>query len=229
MQDSTDWRATTEAILALQKEWKETGAVPHKVSEQLWKRFIGACNVFFDAKNKAQAQLRSEQKENLKAKKAVIAELKALAESDADDTTQKKLAELQEQWNQTGHVPRAEKDKVYGQYHDALDVIYKKLNISGNERRLTSFRTSLRVTSEQGGNSNLQREKERLVRAHDIMQNEIQTYENNLSFLSVSSKSGNSLAQEVMRKVERLKEELSLLGEKIKAINEEIRKGGEKA
>ncbi len=222
LKDSTDWKKTTEALVAMQKEWKTIGTVHRKVSDQLWKRFIGACDHFFETKSKAHADQRSEQLENLHKKQAIIKQLQELAENAAQGATQK-LQELQEEWSNIGHVPLKEKDKIYEQYHDVVNALYKKLNISQAQRRLNSFRTTLKVTSEKGGNT-LLRERERLMRTYDMMKNEVQTYENNLGFLSTNSKKGNDLVQKVESKIVKLKDELNLLAQKISAINEEMKK-----
>ncbi len=222
LKDSTDWKATTDAMVELQKEWKTIGSVPRKVSDQLWKRFTAACDHFFAAKSRANADQRSEQQDNLKKKRNIIERLTALMEDTTEGTVQK-VRDLQAEWSAIGHVPIRNKDKIYAQYHDVTEALYKKLNISQAQRRLNSFRTTLRVTAEQGG-STLARERERLMRTYDMMKNEVQTYENNLGFLSSNSKKGNSLVQEVTKKIDKLKDELNLLGQKIKAINEELRK-----
>ncbi len=222
LKDSTEWKKTTDALIELQKQWKQIGAVPRKVSDQLWKRFTTACDTFFEAKSAAHADQRAEQQENLKAKQGIIEQLKALLE-EAEETAAQQVRQLQQQWNETGHVPMRDKDKIYAQYREAVDALYKKFNLSQAQRRLNSFRSALKVTAEKEGN-NLSRERERLMRAYEMMKNEIQTYENNLGFLSVGSKKGNSLVQDIQRKVEKLKGELDLLAQKIKAVNEELRK-----
>jgi len=222
LKDSTEWRKTTDVLVELQKEWKTIGAVPRKVSDQLWKRFVGACDHFFEAKQEAHAGQRAEQLGNLEKKQGLIEQLKALADEAAECTVQK-VRDLQQQWSEVGHVPMKEKDKIYEQYHEIVDALYKKLNISQAQRRLNSFRTTLKVTAEKEGNS-LMREREKLMRTYEMMKNEVQTYENNLGFLTASSKKGNTLVQEIQRKVEKLKGELDLLGQKIKAVNAELRK-----
>jgi flagellin-specific chaperone FliS len=189
------------------------------VSEELWKRFVGACDHFFEAKNAANAEERGEQQENLKKKQDIIEQLKALL-ADAAEATGQKVRELQQQWNEVGFVPIRDKDKLYKQYHEVVDELYKKLNLSQAERRLNSFKTTLKVSAEAGANT-LARERERLARAYDIMKGELQTYENNIGFLSVSSKKGSSLIDEMNRKVQKLKDELSLVRDKIKAIDAE--------
>ncbi|MDD7304213.1 MAG: DUF349 domain-containing protein [Bacteroidaceae bacterium] len=222
LKDSTEWRKTTDALVELQKQWKEIGAVPRKVSDQLWKRFTSACDAFFEAKKAAQGPQRAEQNENLEKKQGIIQQLKDLLEQTEENAAQE-VRRLQQQWNEVGHVPMREKDRVYAQYHEVVDALYKKFNLSQAQRRLSSFKNALKVTAEKEG-SNLVRERDRLQRAFEMMKNEIQTYENNLGFLSVGSKKGNSLVLEIQRKVDKLKGELNLLAEKIKAVNQEIRK-----
>ena len=221
LKDSTEWKETSDALIELQKQWKTIGAVPRKVSDELWKRFVGACDHFFEAKNQATARQREEEKENLTKKKDIIERLRALAEEGAEATAQK-VHELQAEWNAVGFVPIRDKDKIYKQYREAVDTLYKKLNLSQAERRLSSFKTTLKVSAEAGANT-LARERDRLARAYDIMKAELQTYENNIGFLSASSKKGNSLVQEIEKKVEKLKDELNLLREKIKAVETEMR------
>jgi len=221
LKDSTEWKETSDALIELQKQWKTIGAVPRKVSDELWKRFVGACDHFFEAKNQATAGQREEEKENLTKKKDIIERLRALAEEGAEATAQK-VHELQAEWNAVGFVPIRDKDKIYKQYREAVDTLYKKLNLSQAERRLSSFKTTLKVSAEAGANT-LARERDRLARAYEIMKGELQTYENNIGFLSASSKKGNSLVQEIEKKVEKLKDELNLLREKIKAVETEMR------
>ena len=221
LKDSTEWKKTSDALIDLQKQWKSIGAVPRKLSEDLWKRFVGACDHFFEAKSAATAEERGEQQENLQKKQEIIEQLKALVENVAEASAQK-VRELQAAWNEIGFVPIREKDKLYKQYHEVLDEIYKKLNLSQAERRLNSFKTTLKVSAEAGANT-LSRERDRLMRAYDIMKSELQTYENNIGFLSASSKKGNSLLQEIQKKVDKLKDELGLLKEKIRAVETEMR------
>ena len=221
LKESTDWKQTGDALIELQKQWKSIGAVPRKVSDELWKRFVGACDHFFEAKSQATAGQREEEKENLAKKKDIIERLRALAEEGAEATAQK-VHELQAEWANVGFVPIRDKDKVYKQYREVVDTLYKKLNLSQAERRLSSFRTTLKVSAEAGANT-LARERDRLARAYEIMKGELQTYENNIGFLSASSKKGSTLVQEIEKKVEKLKDELNLLREKIKAVEAEMR------
>ena len=219
LQDSTDWKATAAKLTELQKEWKTIGMVPKKLGDQLWADFLGACNKFFEARNAANAGTRSEERENLAKKRDVIARLKAISE-EGGDNLQEKVQELADEYNSIGHVPYRDKDKLYKEYHEVLDQLYKELNISVARRRLDNFKSNLKNVAEKGAGA-LDNERTRLMRRYDGLKQEIQTYENNIGFLSVSSKKGSSLIDEMNRKVQKLKDELSLVRDKIKAIDAE--------
>ena len=193
--------------------------VPKKLGDKLWEDFLGACNHFFDARNSANAGTRSEERANLEKKCDIIAQLKALAEEAADDI-QEKVRELVEQFNAIGHVPFKEKDAVYKEYHGILDKLYKELNVTTARRRLDKFKSNIKSVAEKGGNA-LDNERSRLMRRYESLKQEIQTYENNIGFLSASSKKGNSLIDEMNRKVQKLKDDMNLVREKIKAIDAE--------
>ena len=219
LQDSTDWKSTSDKLVALQKEWKTIGMVPKKLGDQLWNEFLGACNKFFEARNAAGAGQRSEEHSNLEKKRSIIAQLKAAAE-EASDNIQEKVQSLVEEYQAVGHVPFKEKDKLYEEYHAVLDKLYKDLNISVAKRRLNNFKQNLKQVAERGSNA-LDNERARLFRQYEALKQEIQTYENNLGFLNVSSKKGNSLIDEMNRKVQKLKDDMNLVREKIKAIDAE--------
>jgi hypothetical protein len=219
LQDSTDWKATGDKFIALQKEWKTIGMVPKKLGDQLWEEFLAACNKFFDARNAAGAGQRGEERENLEKKRGVIEKLKAVAEEASDDV-QEKVQKLVEEYQAIGHVPFKEKDKLYEEYHAVLDKLYKELNVSVAKRRLNNFKQSLKQVAERGENA-LDNERARLFRQYEALKQEIPTYENNLGFLNASSKKGNSLIDEMNRKVQKLKDDMNLLREKIKAIDAE--------
>ena len=219
LQDSTEWRSTSDKLIALQKEWKTIGMVPKKLGDQLWEEFLGACNKFFEARNAAGAGQRSEEHQNLEKKRDVISRMKAAAE-EAGDNLQERIQKLVEEYNGIGHVPFKEKDKLYEEYHAVLDRLYKDLNISVTKRRLNNFKQNLKQVAERG-EAALDNERTRLMRQYEVLKQEVQTYENNLGFLSVSSKKGNSLIDEMNRKVEKLKGDLQLVKDKIKAIDAE--------
>lgn len=216
---STEWKTTSDKLIALQKEWKTVGAVPKKLGDQLWEEFLAACNKFFEARNAAGAGQRNEEHANLEAKTSIIGKLKALADNVAE-CTKEKVQELTDEYNKVGHVPYKEKDKLYAEYHEVLDRIYKELNISSKRRRLNDFKSNLKNVAKRGEDA-LDNERGRLVRRFEQLKQEIQTYENNLGFLNASSKKGNSLIDEMNRKVQRLRDDLELVRQKIKAIDSE--------
>ena len=219
LQDSTDWKSTSDKLIALQKEWKTIGMVPKKLGDQLWNDFLSACNKFFEARNAANAGTRSAERENLARKRDIIAQLKAIAE-EAGDNLQEKVQQLVDEYQSVGHVPFKEKDKLYAEYHAVLDKLYKDLNISIARRRLDSFKSNLKQMADKGGNA-FDNERARLMRRYEALKQEIQTYENNLGFLNASSKKGNSLIDEMNRKVQKLKDDCELVKQKIKAIDAE--------
>ena len=217
--DSTDWKVTSDKLIALQKEWKTIGTVPKKLGDQLWNDFLGACNKFFEARNAANAGTRNAERENLEKKRGVIQQLKSVLE-DAGENVQQKVQQLVEEYQSVGHVPFKEKDKLYKEYHEVLDKIYKELNITTARRRLDSFKSNLKSMAEKGADV-LDNERSRLMRRYEAMKQEIHTYENNLGFLNAASKKGNSLIDEMNRKVQKLKDDCELVRQKIKAIDAE--------
>ena len=217
LQDSTDWKSTSDKLINLQKEWKTIGMVPKKLGDQLWDEFLGTCNKFFEARNAAGAGTRSEERENLEKKRDVIERLKVAAQ-EAGDGLQERVQKLVEEYQSIGHVPFKEKDKLYEEYHAVLDKLYKDLNITVAKRRLSKFKDSLKQVAERGENA-LDNERARLMRQYEQLKSEVQTYENNLGFLNASSKKGNSLIDEMNRKVQKLKDEVQLVRDKIKAID----------
>ena len=218
LKDSTDWKGTTEKLIALQKEWKTIGPVARKHSDAVWKRFISACDYFFEQKNKATSSQRSVEQENMVQKKAIIEKLNAIdAQETPEEDAGNAIRELMKEWNGIGHVPFKEKDKLYKQYHGVIDKLFDKLNLSASQKKLSNFKSTI---SKEG---NLYREREKLVRAYENMKNEIQTYENNLGFLTSSSKKGSSLVTEMNRKVEKLKADLELILKKIEVIDQSMK------
>ena len=219
LKDSTDWKATAEILTQLQKEWKKVGPISKKHSETIWKRFVTACDYFFEQKNKADSVHKSAEQENLEKKKAIIEKLNEINQADqSDEQTNTIIRGLMKEWNGIGHVPFKDKDKIYKQYHQVIDTLFKKQNLSASQKKLSNFKSSINKEA------NLYKEREKLMRAYENMKNEIKTYENNLGFLSSSSKKGNSLVTEMNRKVEKLKDDLQLIIQKIKVIDESIQK-----
>ena len=219
--DNTDWKKTGDKFIALQKEWKKVGTVPHKQGELLWKEFLDTCNKFFEARNKQNAGSRSEEHANLDKKRNIIAQLKELVIAEiSDNDFQKKLKNLAKQYSAIGHVPFKEKDKVYKEYHEAIDAAYKKLHATNAKRHFDNFKNNLKNVAKEGGNA-LGNERGKLLRRYDQLRIEITTYENNLGFFNTASKKGNSLVEEMNRKIEKLKADLEMVKQKIKAIDAE--------
>lgn len=225
LKDSTDWKATADELTKLQKEWKTIGPVAKKYSDAVWKRFISACDYFFEQKNKATSSQRSVEQENLEQKKNIIEKLNAIDDQmDTEGATQL-VRDLMKEWNGVGHVPFKEKDRIYKQYHSQIDKLFERFNISASNKKLSNFKSTI-SSIQEGSPQALYREREKLVRAFDNMKNELQTYENNLGFLTTSSKKGNSLLTEINRKVEKLKADIELVKEKIKVVDENIKNQG---
>ena len=219
LMESTDWKVTTDKMIALQKEWKTIGAVPKKAGDELWSKFLEACNKFFEARNAANAGTRNEERTNLDKKKAIISQLKELVEGSVDDL-QEKVKGLVDEYAKIGHVPYKEKDKLYKQYHEVLDKLYDDLHVTTAKRRLDNFKSNLKNVVKRGEDA-LDNERGRLMRRYEGLKQEINTYENNLGFLNASSKKGNSLIDEMNRKVQRLKDDMELIKQKIKTIDSE--------
>ena len=218
LKDSTDWKQTAEILTQLQKEWKTIGPVAKKHSDTVWKRFIGACDYFFEQKNNATSSQRSKEIENMAKKEEVIKKLAALdASGTTDNSTTEQTRNLIKEWNSIGHVPFKEKDRLYNEFHKLVDKMFDKLNLSASERKLSDFKSGL------GKGDSLYRDREKLVRTYENLKSDIQTYENNLGFLNSSSKKGNTLVAEVTRKIERLKGDMELILKKIAAIDEKLK------
>ena len=218
LKDSTDWKATADILTKLQKEWKEVGPVAKKFSEPIWKRFVTACDYFFEQKSKAEAVHRTAEQENLDKKKAIIEKLNAInKEESPSEKSGNIIRELMKEWNNIGHVPFKDKDKIYKQYRTVVDALFDKLNLSASKKKLNNFKSNINKET------NLLREREKLVRAYENMKSEIKIYENNIGFLTSSSKKGNSLVSELNRKIDKLKADLELITQKIAVIDESIK------
>lgn len=219
LKDSTEWKKTTDALIALQKEWKTVGPVVKKHSDAVWKRFIAACDAFFEEKKKQNVNVHSVEHENLKQKKDIIAQINSILENKETEDAPNKVRELMKKWQEVGHVPYKEKDKVYAEYKAAIDKAFEQLDMKAKKARMANFANSINQMSDTG---KVYHERERLVRAYEMKSQELKTYENNLGFFNAQSKSGNSLVKEVERKIANIKEEIAMLEQKIKLIDEKI-------
>ena len=221
LKESTDWKATSEQFVKLQKEWKEIGPVARKYSDAIWKKFIGACDYFFEQKGKATSSQRSTEQINLEKKKAIISQLKELQQQAEDSEVAQKIRDLMKEWNETGHVPFREKDKIYKQYHELVDNAFKQFNMSSVGKKFSNFKSAVKDAQDKGVQS-IYKEREKLVRNYETMKSELITYQNNLGFLTASSKKGNSLLDELNKKVEKLQEDIKEAEEKIREMDKNI-------
>jgi len=221
LKESTDWKETGDKLIQLQKEWKTIGPVAKRLSDDLWKRFITACDYFFEQKNKNTSGQRNVEAENLAKKKELIAKIAAFEKTDNPAESLTGLRAIMAELSTIGHVPFKEKDKVYKEYREAVDKQFETLNVDASNRRIESFRTNLKDMTTKGENK-LYREREKLVRAYEHLKSEIATYENNIGFFSTNSKKGGGLVKEMERKIETLKDESKLIEQKINMIDENI-------
>ena len=222
LKDSEDWKSTSDKLIQLQKDWKSVGSVPKKHSDAIWKRFIAACDYFFEQKNKQFKSQKSEQDENLKKKKELIEKIKSLVIGDDHNASFKELKALIAEWNEVGHVPFRDKDKIYKEYKTAIDEQFDKLNVDQATRRMDVFKSNLEDMAEKG-QQKLIGERKRLLRMYDSLNNEIATAENNIGFFSGSSKNAEGLIKDMERKIEKLKEEKLLVLEKIKMLEDTVK------
>lgn len=221
LKESTDWKATSEQFVKLQKEWKEIGPVARKYSDAIWKKFIGACDYFFEQKGKATSSQRSTEQINLEKKKTIISQLKELQQQAEDSEVAQKIRDLMKEWNETGHVPFREKDKIYKQYHELVDNAFKQFNMSSVGKKFSNFKSAVKDAQDKGAQS-IYKEREKLVRNYETIKSELITYQNNLGFLTASSKKGNSLLDELNKKVEKLQEDIKEAEEKIREMDKNI-------
>ena len=221
LKGSVEWKETSDKLIQLQKEWKTVGPVAKKMSDELWTRFIAACDFFFEQKTKSTSNVKSVESQNLTKKKELIEQINLLENKGNSSETLARLRELIAEWNTVGHVPFREKDKIYKEYRAAIDKQFDLLSVDASQRRLDSFKNNLKDMSAKGENK-LFREREKLVRAYEHLKSEIATYENNIGFLTSSSKKGGGLIKEMERKIESLKEESKLIEQKINLIDQNV-------
>lgn len=218
LKDSTDWKKTSDVLVALQKEWKTIGPVAKKYSDTLWKRFIAACDAFFEAKNKQNTNTRKVEHDNLKAKKEIVAEINAIIADGAADGG-KKVRELMKKWQEVGHVPFKEKDKIYAEYKKAIDTAFEKFDMKEVKATLNNFENTINQMADK---DKIYREREFLMRNYEQKRNELKTFENNMGFFNTTSKSGNSMVKEMERRIQKIKDDLALIEKKIELIDSKL-------
>ncbi len=223
LKENQDWKETTDLLIGIQKEWKTIGPVARKHSDAIWKRFISACDYFFEQKNKNVSSQKTVEQANLTAKKAVIEKINALDQTLSHDDALAQLKEYMAEWAAIGFVPFRDKDKIYKEYHGAVDKQFEHLNVDKNDRKMQSFKENISdIAGSERGKGRLYSERDKLMRTYERMKNELQTYENNMGFLSISSKGGGGLLKDMERKIEKLKEEMGLIIQKIDTIDENL-------
>ncbi len=223
IKESQDWKNTTRDMIDIQKEWKTIGIVPHKYVDSIWKRFITACDYFFEQKKIHTSSQYDEEAKNLEAKKNVVASITKLDTSLGAEDALSQLHELIDEWYAIGHVPYKLKDRVYREFYEATEAQFDRLNIDKADRKLESFKTNISdMAKSDNAKNQLLRERERLMRQYERMKSELQTYQNNIGFLSISSKKGNHLLDDMNQKMEKIKSELLLIERKVGAIDKEL-------
>src|SRR5690554_4428750 len=223
LKDSTDWKKTTQDMIEIQREWKTIGIIPRKHVDSVWKRFISACDYFFEQKKLNTSSRYEEENNNLIAKRDIVESIKGLDSSISNDEALSQLHELMAKWQAIGHVPYKMKDVSYHEFYEATEAQFDRLKVNKSDRKLETFKSSISDMAKSGNSKNqLYFEREKLMRQYDRMKNELQTYENNLGFLSISSKKGNTLLDDMNNKVDKIKSELQLIVKKIEAIDSEL-------
>ena len=214
LKDSTEWTKAGARFVAMQQEWRAIGPVAKRHSDAVWRRFMDACNHFFDQKKKAGSGRRNEENANLAAKRALVDRLNALSAETPRAELLAAIKEIQDEWQTIGHVPFREKDKVYEQYRARLDEL--RDGISDGRRRERREQFAGAVARMEGYSAD--RERDRLARVLEAKRSELRTLENNLGFLNAKSKSGNSLLHDFERKIERLRDDIAEIADKLKML-----------
>lgn len=220
LKESTDWKNTAEKLVSLQKEWKTIGSVDKKHSDAVWERFQQACDYFFDRRKKATSSTRKAEQQNLKDKNSVIESLKNIPLETPREEAVKLIKDAMAKWQQIGHVPFKDKDKVYNAYREIVDKLYDHFDVKETRANMANFANDI---NEMATDTNkLYRERERLARACEQKRSELKTYENNLGFFNITSKGGNSLLKDTERRMQRIKEDIAALESKIKLIDSKL-------
>ena len=211
LKDSKEWKKTTEALIALQKQWKEIGAVPRKKSEQLWKRFRAACDEFFNERDK-NAKPENDFYGNLKAKKALVEEINEYALSGDAAADREAARAFADRWQGIGFVPFKEKDAIQASYTEAMKAKFPDFSPRGPRQGGGN-------AGRGGGSRKPLSEKDRLVQQYNKLQQDIDTYENNIGFFS-TSKNSAPLIQKMQERIDAAKQELKDLEAKIRKAEE---------
>lgn len=219
LKDSTEWKATADKLVELQKQWKKIGAVTKKHSDSIWKRFQTACDYFFEQKKKDFSDSRHAEQANLKAKRALTAALKEIPSDAKREDVIAAIKDAQNKWGEIGHVPFREKDKVYDEFRAAINELYSVHDLKETRAGFARFETTINETTDS---NKLQRERERLARVLEQKRVELTTYQNNLGFFNFKSASGSSMLRDIERKTQRIKDDIADLEKKIELIDSRL-------
>jgi hypothetical protein len=220
LQDTTDWKATSDALIKLQKEWKEIGPVPRKQSEKSWKRFRKACDQFFNRKTEFFADLDNSYEGNLKAKLAVIDELEAFDPGTDVQSAFDRLKELQRKWTEIGFVPFNKKEEITNRYRNALNKEFDKLKIADEDKSILKYRTKLdNLKTNPKASRKVHNEREKFFTKIKQLESDIVLWENNIGFFTKSVNADNMI-KEVEEKIENAKKMIKTLEEKVKMIDQ---------
>ena len=219
LKDSTDWKKTTDKLIALQNEWKSIGAVPKKQSDAVWTRFRAACDYFFEQKKQTGSDTRRTEQANLKEKKAIIEQLRAITAEGAADIAAAKASvrELMGKYQQIGHVPFRDKDKLHDAYRAEVSRLYDELDMSTAKAGMAAFEAS--VDEMSGDSRELMRQRDKLMRSLEMKRSEIKTFENNLGFFNSRTKSGEAMLNDIQRRISRLRDDQTNIELKIALID----------
>ena len=229
MKESTDWSATTRAMIDLQKQWQSVGYAPRKRRDELWEKFRGAMDYFFSHRDEAQSSRNKEEKDNLAAKEAILKELEGYEANKTDAAAGVEwLKELQSRWFGIGHVPFKQKDVIQQRYRDLVNRVYKSLGVDRRMEQVEAFKTRIEEMVQGDGNeSQLQKERARLRQQIQQLESECSLMSNNLSFFR-SSSSSNPLIQQQEEKIASMREDIAMRKNKLKEIDKALRGNKEK-
>jgi hypothetical protein len=220
LQDSTDWKATSDALIRLQKEWKEVGPVPRKQSEKLWKRFRKACDHFFNKKTEFFAKLDTSYEDNLKAKLDIIKELEEFDPGSDVQAAFERLKEIQRRWTDIGFVPFNMKDEVTNKYRNALNKEFDKLKIGDDDKSILKYRTKLdNLKANPKASRKVRNERDKFFTKIKQLESDIVLWENNIGFFA-KSKNADTMIREVEEKIDSAKKLIKTLEEKVKMIDQ---------
>ncbi|OFY68650.1 MAG: hypothetical protein A2Y71_02985 [Bacteroidetes bacterium RBG_13_42_15] len=220
LSESTEWKKTTEELIALQKRWKEIGPVPHKNSDKIWKRFRSACDRFFELKMKHFASMDNSYESNLKKKDELIEKIKSFSPSSDVEENLKMLKEFQREWANIGFVPYEAKDEIQNKYRQAINQKFDDLKIDEDKKDLLKFRTKLdNLHAKSNFDYRMNQEREKFVAKLKQLENDIVLWENNIGFFA-KSKNADTMIKEVQNKISTAKRKIEVLTEKIKMIDE---------